>query len=558
MEVINRERRAAEHGLGSVVAGVSSGFLELGDDVDERECAAAELARQGAYAAHAPLDVGDAAARELVSGHARALEHSRGNGIALGVHGRGIKRILSARDAQEARRVEKRLGTELGNLLELAAVGEGAVLLAIRHDVSRHGRRDARDVGEEARARGVHVHAHAVDHVLHHVAERAGELCLIKVVLVLAHADGLGRNLHELSERILQAPAQAHRAARGDVEIGVLTARELGGGVDRRARLVDDGVAQVGRELCDELGDDLLGLPAGRAVTDDDGVDVVAAHEARELALGARDIVAGLGGVHHSMVEQLARLVEHRDLAPSAIPRVESDDARPTHRPCREQALRVLGKDPDGIRLGANGELGARLSLERGGHEALVAVGDGGVEHRCEDTLSARPSRGETGHGSRLVNANAHAELLLALAAVDGKDTVVGNLGEGLGEVVVGLVGGLLVRVSCHGDDLGRGHGEVSQVRDVLGVLGHRLRHDVLRASERALRRFEARLGRLRRHERRRRVERGPLGGHLHEDHVGQRLEPRLARLLRARHALLAVGPVEVLHALKLGGRLDL
>lgn len=46
-----------------------------------------------------------------------------------------------------------------------------------------------------ARARGVDVDAHAVDDVFHHVAQGAREFGLVKVVLVLANADGLGRNL---------------------------------------------------------------------------------------------------------------------------------------------------------------------------------------------------------------------------------------------------------------------------------------------------------------------------------------------------------------------------
>ena len=85
------------------------------------------------------------------------------------------------------------------------------------------------------------------------MAQGARKLCLVKVMLVLAHADGLGRNLDELCQRVLQATTQAHGAAHGDIQIGILLARELGGGVHRRAGLVDDGVSQPRRLLGNEL-----------------------------------------------------------------------------------------------------------------------------------------------------------------------------------------------------------------------------------------------------------------------------------------------------------------
>ena len=265
-----------------------------------------------------------------------------------------------------------------------------------------------------------------------------------------------------------------------------------------------------------------------------------------------------LGGIDHTVVEQLARLVQHRHLAAGAVTRVERDDTGTAHGTGREQALDVLGKDLDGVRLGAHGEARADLALERGRHQALVAVRDGRLKDRRKDTLAARPASTEARHRRRVVHTHAHAELLLALAAVDGKDAVVGNLGRGLGEVVIGFVGSLLACVHRHGDDVRRGFREGAQVGHVLGVLRHHLGHDVRRTGERLLRRVKAGLGGLRRHKARRLVERRALGCHLHEDHVGKWLQASLARLLRARHALLAIGLVEVLHALELCSRLDL
>ena len=196
------------------------------------------------------------------------------------------------------------------------------------------------------------------------MAQGAREFGLVKVVLVLAHADGLGRNLDELCQRVLQATTQAHGTAYGDIQIGVFLAGELGGGVHRCAGLVDDGVAQPGRLLGDELRDNFFGLAAGSAVADDDGVDAVLLDEAGELALGAGDVVARLGGVDHAVVEQLAGLVHNGDLAAGAVARVEREHTGAADGARREQALEILGKDVDGLGLGADGELGAGLALQ--------------------------------------------------------------------------------------------------------------------------------------------------------------------------------------------------
>ena len=302
-QVVDGKCRAAKDHLGRVVSRVAAGLLELVDNVDEREGTAVQVACQRRDAAQAALDVGHAAAAELACRNAGALQDGRGHLVAFGVDACRVERVLAAADAQETCGVEVRLGSQLGDLLELAAIGKGAVFLAESHDVFGHARRDARYVSQQARARGVHVDAHAVNDVLHHVAQGAREFGLVKVVLVLTHADGLGRNLDELCQRVLQAAAQAHGATYGDVQVGIFLAGELGGGVHRCAGLVDDGVAKAGRLLGNELRDDFLGLAAGGAVADDDGVDAVLLDEAGELALGAGDVVARLGGIDHAVVE---------------------------------------------------------------------------------------------------------------------------------------------------------------------------------------------------------------------------------------------------------------
>ena len=255
------------------------------------------------------------------------------------------------------------------------------------------------------------------------------------------------------------------------------------------------------------------------------------------------------------MVEQLAGLVHNGDLAAGAVARIEREHAGATDGACREQALEILGKDVDSLGLGANGEFGAGLALQRGGHEAPVAVGDGGVKDGREDALASGPTAAEACRGGGAVDVHAHAELALALTAVDSQHAVVGYTAQRLVKVVVGLVGGLLGGVGGFDDDIGGVLRKGAQVGDVLGVFGHRLGHDVRRAGERLLGRVEAGLlvdvgcgG----------VECAALGGCLHDDHVGERLQACPAGLLRAGHTLFAVGLVEVLDTLELRGLANL
>ena len=83
------------------------------DNVDEGHDAAVELPGKHGHAAQALLDVGDAAAREVLLGHAGPLEHRRCHRIALRVHRRGVQRVLAPVDAEEAGALLVGLGTEL-------------------------------------------------------------------------------------------------------------------------------------------------------------------------------------------------------------------------------------------------------------------------------------------------------------------------------------------------------------------------------------------------------------------------------------------------------------
>ena len=145
--------------------------------------------------------------------------------VGLGVDGGRIERVVAVHDAQEPGGLLERTLADARHLQELPAVPERAVLVAERDDVLRERFVEAGDPREERRRRGIHIGADRVDAVLDDGVELPRELGLVDIVLVLADADRLRLDAHELGERILQAPRDRDGAAQRHVEIGQLLRR---------------------------------------------------------------------------------------------------------------------------------------------------------------------------------------------------------------------------------------------------------------------------------------------------------------------------------------------
>ena len=123
-------------------------------------------------------------------------------------------------DAQEAGALLERLRAEPADRLQLRATLEGAVLLAVLDDLGRERRPNAGDAREQRRRRRVELDADAVHAVLDHLLELRAEHRRVDVVLVLADADRLRVDLHQLRERVLQPARDRDGAAHRHVEQG--------------------------------------------------------------------------------------------------------------------------------------------------------------------------------------------------------------------------------------------------------------------------------------------------------------------------------------------------
>ena len=241
------------------------------------------------------------------------------------MHGGVVQNLLALGHAQKSRALLERLCTQLGHFEQLPARGERTVLFAVLDNVRRDARVKSRDPGKQGRGRGIQVDADRVDAVLDDAVQRLGEPLFGHVVLVLPHADGLGVDLDKFRERILQASCNGDGGAQVDVKIGEFRCRQGRRGIDRRARLIDDGVgdARILAKPADEFDGHLLGLAARRAVADGDMPDGVLSDERGELFDALALLALAVRRIDDGGIQHLARTVHNGDLAAHAIPGIQ-------------------------------------------------------------------------------------------------------------------------------------------------------------------------------------------------------------------------------------------
>ncbi|SHU20072.1 Uncharacterised protein [Mycobacteroides abscessus subsp. abscessus] len=330
-------------------------------------------------------------------GDAGAVQDAPHHRVGLGVHARGVQRVVAFADAQEAGALFKGLGAQARNVEQAGAAAEWPGLVTVRHD--RLGERfgHAGDLGQQRHRGRVEVDADGVHGVLDHRVEAAGQGSGRHVVLVLADTDGLRLDLDEFGERVLQATGDRDRAAQRDVQLGQLVSGIGRRRVHRGARLTDHGLGRQplgagrtrGLEVGDEFGCQRVGFAGCGAVTDGDQFDVVPRDEGGQRRLGVVPFVLGLMRVDGAGVDDLAGTVHHRDLHAGAEPGVEPEcGARPRRRG-QQQVLEVLGEHRDGVLLGALPQPDA--GVDGGREHQLGAPGpaDRGGQPRCRGAAGA-------------------------------------------------------------------------------------------------------------------------------------------------------------------------
>ncbi len=282
------------------------------------------------------------------------------------MHGGHVERIFAIANAQESGSLLEGLGPDAGNLHQLRARAEAAVLVAILHDVHRRALGDAGHVAQQRPRGGVQIDAHAVDAAFNHGLQRLLQVALIDIVLVLAHADRFGIDLHQLGERVLQAARNGDGAAHREVEIGKLLPGDIRGGVDAGAALADGhGENAVELALAQKLAHKLIGLASGGAVANGDGAHVVLRHQLLQNFGRLLQPALRGEGIHHVMGKKLAGLIDNRELAAGAQAGVDAQHGDRSGGRREQQVVQIVAEDRDGIGVGTLLQLKANFALNR-------------------------------------------------------------------------------------------------------------------------------------------------------------------------------------------------
>ena len=369
-----------------VGARVAAGFFEFGQDVLHRH--GAELRRGEGFGLERLEQF--AAAHELVDGFAGLHDDLLHHRVGLGVHAGHVQRVVAAANAQKARALLEGLGAEAADFQQLLAASERAVRFAPAHHGLGHGARQARHARQQGRAGGVQIDTDTVHAVLDHGVELARQFALVHVVLVLADADALGVDLHQLGQRVLQAARDAGGAAQTHIHVGQFLAGVFAGRIDRGAGFADDYLFNSWwRLFCkrcslflhqfDQVARELVGLAAGGAVANGDELHTVFGHQLGQRVQAAVPVLARLVRVDGGGVDQLAGGINHGHLHAGADAGVEPHDGLGAGGRGQQQVAQVVAEDLDGHLLGIFAQaceqvaLGAQAELHAPGPRHALA-----------------------------------------------------------------------------------------------------------------------------------------------------------------------------------------
>ena len=325
------------------------------------------------------------------------LQHPRGNRIAFRMDPGGIQRIFAAGDLEEPGRLHERGIAEAGHLAKLLAAAEGTVLAAILIDPPGRELIEPGHVTQQRRAGRVHVDADVVHARLDDFVQRDFEVLGLDVVLIQPDADVGRLDLDQFAERIQQPPSDGNGAAERGIVFGKFLAAQLARRVDAGAGLVDDhvGHALVLEFRAEQLGEEVFGLAAGRAVADGHDGQLVLADQLDRLLLGLF-LAAGLAAdqVNHVVPEHVAELVQRGQLATALETGIDGQHAAVVDRRLQEQVAEIAGEDADGVRSRPD-------RSARGGPRAPGRAGSGGSGHRGRSRGGNRHADGRAARGFR-------------------------------------------------------------------------------------------------------------------------------------------------------------
>ena len=284
-----------------------------------------------------------------------------------------IQQLLAFRNPQEPCALLKGLGAQLGHLFQLGSGGKGAVFLPKGHNIFGSGRGQAGNLLQQAPGGGVHIHAHGIDAVLHHGAQGGIQLLLGAVMLVLAHADGLGVDFYQLGQGVLKTAGNGNGRAQIHIILRKFLRSQGRGRIYGSAGLVYDHITGLG-EGTQQLHGHGFRLPGGGAVSDGNVPDLMLAHEPGKHGNGLLFLSFTEGGVDHAGIQHLAGGIHHGYLAAIAVAGVQAHGYKALHRGLHQQGLQVQREIMDGALACPVSEGIADLPLDGGENQPVKGI----------------------------------------------------------------------------------------------------------------------------------------------------------------------------------------
>ena len=270
-----------------------------------------------------------------------------GDGVALRMDPGAVERVITVDDLEEARRLDVRGISDSRNGLQLFPIAERAVLLAILVDATGRQLIQPRHVSQQRGAGRIDIDADVVDARFHDGIQRRAQVFAFHVVLIESNSDAGGVDLDQFRQRIQCATADGHRSADRGIALGQFFASDLAGRIDAGPRFVDDQVSHfaVGQFAAQDFRHELFGFSASRAVAEGDDAQIVLSDLFRHPLPRLLHSVGRADHVNQGMIQQIAELVQHGQLAAAAESGIDGHHSMSPQRRLQQQLAQVLCED---------------------------------------------------------------------------------------------------------------------------------------------------------------------------------------------------------------------
>ncbi len=187
-------------------------------------------------------------------------------------------------------------------------------------------------------------------------------------MLVLAHTNALGIDLHQLRQWVLQTARNRSCPAQAHIHIGHFLRGKFAGRVDRSPRFADHHLGDVffslGRQF-DQIGGQLVRLTAACAIANGNQVHAMLFHQLGQGVQRAFPVFARLVRVNGRGVHQLAVAVHHGHFHTGANAGVQAHYGLGSGRRSQQQITQVVAKYLNGHLLCVFAQAAEQITLGR-------------------------------------------------------------------------------------------------------------------------------------------------------------------------------------------------